>query len=684
MQLRFDLTPGSVDVIKNGTFADAYAFDAGYWNSVTFAVGTGYPGAQPATNQVEMIYMNDTFSYQNISGLAADSVYRRGIHSRYAVTGDQIGIGFGGLWARQLNILESGAQYDLTLRVRKYTDYSGSFGLPAGSGVIELRCGSSGGLIQVNSTGTFTVNATQGGDLHLYVNFYACIGLVDLVKCERSAATTTTVENPIGYEELEEVIEENPEFGLGSVRKFIQEVTFWGDGYDIIQSQLDSYGENSNILCEIYRRCDSNDAWTLYFDGIIFFRDYARDEQQCTIEVTIEENTGYGKLVRNRNVEFTHYDTYSIGANFIGTNQVQQVTLNFPVAASIPNVNAWYCHDLLELSVKFASENELAFSAPDLGGSAQGYGSNGNFSSMFFTTGNELRLATTKPAYTSFLEIWTACRVAFGLYFVIEEIGGVSTFVVKKIDDRYNSGTGSLTIDNVPNIERESFTEVRYKTIDIGFDTILDNWTSAEPLGSLQIRFSSENTRGGNLDLTASVIASNNLIIQKTGEAATTTIFNEYDDRTFFLEMTNHTSLSTKDIYSTPPYNIGVTTPRNNETIFPWNCYGRIRKIIYESGALSAVRGDIINGLSTTAYLLDFKGYEEWIKIDPGTSSDYYFRWKYEFSYPLTESEFSALKANPEYYINFSKTDSGYTKSWFKSLKHSLHTGLTEFVVFSE
>ena len=176
MQLRFDLTPGSVNVIKNGTFADAFAFAAGYWTSVTWAVGTGYPGALPPSNNVEMQYMSDTVSYFEVSGATADYVYRRGIHSRFSVIGDQTGLGWGGLYAVQNSVLEAGAQYDLTMRVQKYTDDSASHGLPAGSGVVQLRCGSTGGLISVNSTGTHTATVNQAGTLHVYVVFYAALG----------------------------------------------------------------------------------------------------------------------------------------------------------------------------------------------------------------------------------------------------------------------------------------------------------------------------------------------------------------------------------------------------------------------------------------------------------------------------------------------------------------------------
>ena len=80
--------------------------------------------------------------------------------------------------------------------------------------------------------------------------------------------TTTTIEEPIGWEGTELLLKRDPE-AHGLFYEFAREIKLYGLGYDIVKSDYDSYGVDANLLCNIYFSCDDTASLDLVFQGKI-------------------------------------------------------------------------------------------------------------------------------------------------------------------------------------------------------------------------------------------------------------------------------------------------------------------------------------------------------------------------------------------------------------------------------
>jgi len=80
----------------------------------------------------------------------------------------------------------------------------------------------------------------------------------------------------------------------GIFNTFISEVTFWGDGYDILYSYFDS-----NVVCKtvpitIVQQCDDG----LNFNGIIYVEDLEVNLEKCTVSCSIEDDSIISRITR--------------------------------------------------------------------------------------------------------------------------------------------------------------------------------------------------------------------------------------------------------------------------------------------------------------------------------------------------------------------------------------------------
>jgi hypothetical protein len=80
----------------------------------------------------------------------------------------------------------------------------------------------------------------------------------------------------------------------GIFNTFISEVTFWGDGYDILYSYFNSDAVCKTVPITIVQQCEDG----LDFKGIIYVDDLEVNLEKCTISCSIEDDSIIGRITR--------------------------------------------------------------------------------------------------------------------------------------------------------------------------------------------------------------------------------------------------------------------------------------------------------------------------------------------------------------------------------------------------
>lgn len=685
-ELKFEIAPKSRNIVKNGYFENAYSFQAADWEVVNHDTGTSGNGLTPPQG-ARILFLSDKYPLSTESAVATDAQYRRGATAHDSIIVAQAGSGIPGFWLRQNDLMTIGTTYTVRFRVRWIYDESLAFGLPPGSGFIQVRAGSTGTVTNVVSAGDYTASLTCAGNESLYIVFYACRGTVEYIEVDDPQISTTPIEvpNPNGWRDIVEVIE--PDDLLGGVfRRFVQGVVFHGEGYNVIKEHFDRVGPSAAFTCDVYSRKNQMDPWAAEFNGTIYMDDSIWDLSRCTVECVLEMADSFGLLMRNMESEFSFYDSSDVSGQFIGQPARVNAAGTGVTINGTTDYAAWYVHDIVEFAVKFATNGQLGLDAPDLGGSAQGYPSDGVFSQMCLTSGNELRKNQGQPAYTTVYELFEALRTCFGLY---AKIVGADV-VIGRLDDLYGLSTAGPTFSNIPDLKRANYDDIRFKTLTIGYRTANTD-ASLDPHGAITIRYPEANSSGATESLETNYIASTHLINTKLGESSASGSIFEYDRDVFFLELQAHTTYVTKAIPAVPGYNVPGGT-NCNETIFPWVSLGYHSKNIYASGALAKIKGNIAAGLLNFGHYLDFKNsnplgvgnYTTWLKGREGLSTERYLKWLYQFEYPIDCADRDDLVENFENYANLSGSESGYEKAWIKRIERQFSTGLAKIEMVGE
>ena len=678
-EYRFDFKEGVTNVVKNGNFANAYSFTAAEWEQIPYSV----------SGRREILFLSERYTLQQISGTPADREFARGAYCEEYVTNVNGAVAWSGLWMRQTGILEIGIGYTVQFRVRAFSPGGG------GSEQVEIRLGSTGTVLNVNSNGLYSFPGVPAGDTTLYINWFDCKCLIEFVKIEKQTAPTfQTVSNPTNVTDLTKLAERS-DLLLGVFERLNQEVVFDSTAYDFLKAVRDDQGNNAYTEVEIYSRCSNLDAWDLFFNGRIYFDKAIFNESTCQVEVMIEPNDAAGQIIRNLDAPFNMWDNNTIDGLY-----AQKMTLvnsggglvTFQSSTGNKTLrNAWYFHDLVAKAISFATNDEASIDAPDLGGSAQGYPSDGQFSQMIVTTGAELRTVTEISAYTTPREVLEACRNNFGLYGKIDTSGGTPIVVFAPISGIYDNANTSESFTYLPDLTLEIDDTIRYKSINLGFQEFDSDGstlgTADEPFAILGVTFDSNNSGGSSLDYVTNIIASSNIIDTKLQETTAATSVLEYDKSIFFSELQAHTTYTTKIIPTTGPFNVAVAVPQNNESIYPWLSYRRISVLINQSGHFGRWNGAFTNGLLATGHYLDFYDTADiapefctWIK----PVSEIALERVATFSVPLTETQLRNIIDNQEYRVGFSTDGSVSTYGWIKTIEIDLDSSIARIELITE
>jgi hypothetical protein len=103
-----------------------------------------------------------------------------------------------------------------------------------------------------------------------------------------------TLQNePMGLMDAKlEVYRDNQNPGIFNA--FISDVTFWGDGYDILLPYFQSDETCKTVKVKIIEDCANG----LNFDGIIYVEDLEINLDKCNISCSIEDDSIIGRITR--------------------------------------------------------------------------------------------------------------------------------------------------------------------------------------------------------------------------------------------------------------------------------------------------------------------------------------------------------------------------------------------------
>ena len=101
------------------------------------------------------------------------------------------------------------------------------------------------------------------------------------------------VNEPMGLLDAKlEIYRDNQNPGI--FNSFISDVTFWGDGYDILLSYFESNAPCKTVKIKITEDCNNG----LDFNGIIYVEDLEINLDRCTISCSIEDDSVIGRITR--------------------------------------------------------------------------------------------------------------------------------------------------------------------------------------------------------------------------------------------------------------------------------------------------------------------------------------------------------------------------------------------------
>ncbi len=114
-------------------------------------------------------------------------------------------------------------------------------------------------------------------------------------------------DEPMGLTEASVKIMRDEQFS-GIVSNIVSDLSFWGDGYDIIYSLF----QGSTGCLDIPIRIEQTDCLGFIFEGIIFLADIELDISRCIAKCTLSDNSISSLIGRNYDVQVPVHSNVSL------------------------------------------------------------------------------------------------------------------------------------------------------------------------------------------------------------------------------------------------------------------------------------------------------------------------------------------------------------------------------------
>lgn len=451
-------------------------------------------------------------------------------------------------------------------------------------------------------------------------------------------------DEPIGWDEAEIEVKRDRELD-GLFKRYINNLTFRGDGYDFIKSVYDSDGVCGEIDVRIEYSCNNDGNFEDFFIGRIYIEDTMFDRMKCQVGVRIEDVGDGDLIIKNKNkkqypsAQSDLEDFNEVNRNGL-INAIYSLELHDSGGTYSYTKNAWNVFDLLKRMVHYATDLQMDVESDFFTGATWEY-----FSLSF---GGDLRSAGSTPAQAqnlSFVDLFENLNRIFSLDFRIYRKNNIPTIKIEpKVDLRTVASV--LTLNNVPKLRHKFDTRNNYSSVSIGYNRISGSDYSKG------VEYATDGGCGrGTKDLVADGIQDSQLIFDLLDGSITD---DDEDNRIVFLEVFDDSgTLRTKRFTASNLYN-GNIDPDDNMDRWVEN--------LYYSYVQVASLGD------------------EATKADPPIVVEW------DFDYPISYDDYLTLAASPSSRITFNSPehDIADTDAFVVSLRYKIRTHQASWKVLSE
>lgn len=239
-----------------------------------------------------------------------------------------------------------------------------------------------------------------------------------------------------------------------------------GDGFDYIQSVIESEGFCGEIDCRIDDEC--NGERVNIFGGKIFILEIEKSSN-CIITAPLQDNSFHARINKNRSIEVSIDTVTSKNGVAIAAAKENDMTMFAPSTGLglASTRRGWRAYDIFTNLVAFMSDGEVEFDS-------QLFGLTGEFGGLSFTTGQELSFPTTGEAIkTSFAKFFDEVKKKINVTIYIDTTGVKPVLRIESYNDLFTD-TIVKRLENIESIKYKVDTDKLISIISVGSDKVTD------------------------------------------------------------------------------------------------------------------------------------------------------------------------------------------------------------------
>ena len=273
------------------------------------------------------------------------------------------------------------------------------------------------------------------------------------------------------------------------------ELTFQDDGYTYLMTRYDD-GFCNSVAVELQEYCGG--VYEVFFIGIIFISSAKVDRKNCTIKVSIEDNSFYAKINNNKGLDVFPFAEQTRNASLYPTNPqyilapcvyervqmfnpVDGVYVGVPLAK--PYTAACYpVFNLFEYLIKFMTDNTVGF-ASNL------FSNGGDFYGLVVTCGFVLRQydsgtgtdeADFKSMFQkiSFEQLFTEVSKKVNIGMIVDYSGSQPVIRIERVSDLRTNATIFRAL-NINDLTESIDFNALFASVRIGSSTVSEKLSPA-------------------------------------------------------------------------------------------------------------------------------------------------------------------------------------------------------------
>lgn len=239
-----------------------------------------------------------------------------------------------------------------------------------------------------------------------------------------------------------------------------------GDGFDYIQSKIESVGFCGEIKCDIWDTCNNQDIHI--FTGKVFILEIEKTSN-CIITAPVQDNNFYARVNKNKSIEITVDTTRSKNAVTIEPAKENEITMFKPSNGGViaDTRTGYRVFDVFKSMIAFMSDDEV-----DFGSNLFGLG--GEFEGLSVMYGQELAFFGTGGAIkASFDKFFQEVKKKTNCSFYIDTTGNKPVLRIEKYQDLFLN-TIIRKLENVNGVKYKIDTSKLIATISVGSTQTMD------------------------------------------------------------------------------------------------------------------------------------------------------------------------------------------------------------------